>query len=139
MTDITKHTGSCLCGAIKFVISGKLREVVNCHCGQCRKAHGHFAAYSAVPRDQISFLNDQGLTWYKSSEHARRGFCRECGSSLFWDRLASDTLCVAAGSLDQPTGLISVRHIFVDDAGDYYEIEDSLEKFPGTMGENQPG
>ncbi len=72
----------------------------------------------------------RGLKWHQSSDEARRGFCQECGASMFWDRLSDDMVSIAAGTIDEPTGLKTIRHIFVADKGDYYEIEDSLEKLP---------
>lgn len=126
--------GGCLCGAVRYAISGKLREVVNCHCGQCRKFHGHFAAYTNAAVSDLTLTGRPNLKWYRSSSFARRGFCKRCGSSLFWQRLKSPTISIAAGTLDAPTGLKTVRHIFVADIGDYYKIADRLERLPGTMG-----
>lgn len=123
------HSGRCECGAIRFTIAGALREVVNCHCGQCRRLHGHFAAYTNGALAGLSFTEERGLRWYQSSPAARRGFCGECGSSLFWHRTGGDTISIAAGCLDAPTGLHTGRHIFVAHRGDYYEIaEDGLEQ-----------
>lgn len=125
--------GRCLCGAVSYTLHGPLRGVVNCHCGQCLHTHGHFAAYTNVRRADLHFEEDRGLKWYESSERARRGFCGECGASLFWDRRGGDSISVAAGTLDRPTGLKTVANIFVADKGDYYEIEDGLPSHPGTM------
>jgi hypothetical protein len=130
MTDVQSLQGSCLCGEVKFNITGTLRPVSYCHCSQCRKTHGHFGAYTSVQDTSLRFENNQGLAWYRASNFARRGFCRECGSSLFWQRDATQTISIAAGSLDLPTGLIADRHIFVNDAGDYYQINDGLLIFP---------
>ncbi len=129
-------TGGCLCGAVRYELRGELRGVYNCHCGQCRRSHGHFGAYSSVTHDQISFTERRGLNWYRSSNIARRGFCGECGSSLFWEPADKDHLAIAAGSFDQPSGLTTLGHIFTDDKGDYYTIDDDLESWPGTMSEN---
>jgi hypothetical protein len=107
--------------------------VVNCHCGQCRKWHGHYAAYTAAPRQNVSISGESRLSWYVSSKIARRGFCAFCGSSLFWQPFDEREISIAAGSLDEPTGLETVRHIFVADKGDYYEITDDLEQLPGTQ------
>jgi len=119
-------TGRCLCGAVDFKIDGKLRPVSNCHCSQCRKTTGHFGAFTAVDRKDLSFNEDKGLKWFQSSESARRGFCQECGSTLFFDMPERDIIAIAAGSLETPTGLSTSSHIFVDDKGDYYEISDDL-------------
>jgi hypothetical protein len=116
--------GNCLCGAVSFVIDGPLRDVINCHCGQCRRSHGHFAAYTAAPWDTITFASDEGLAWFCSSASARRGFCKRCGSSLFWELDGDPVLRIAAGSLEPPTGLTSVKHIYVDDKSDYYTLTD---------------
>jgi hypothetical protein len=127
------HTGSCLCGAVKFEIDGPMRDVVACHCGQCQKTHGNFAAYSATDTDKLRLTEDRGLAWFISSETARRGFCRECGASLFWEPNFADYTAVAAGSLDNPTGLKLVRHIFTDHKPDWYEIKDGLEQVAQSM------
>jgi len=123
------HAGHCLCGAVSYSIDGLLRDVINCHCGQCRRFHGHFAAYTAAPRSAVS-IHDQNrqLKWYASSDKARRGFCRRCGSSLFWDAHGSELLRIAAGTLDQPTGLRTAAHIYIADQGDYYAVTDELDK-----------
>ncbi|HEY5598606.1 MAG TPA: GFA family protein [Kiloniellales bacterium] len=123
-----RATGRCLCGAVAYRVHGPLRDVVNCHCQQCRRTHGHTAAYSRARRVDLVMTETRGLTWYRSSETARRGFCRECGASLFWDPLDGDSMAIAAGSIDAPTGLKTIRHIFVADKGDYYDIADGLEQ-----------
>jgi hypothetical protein len=59
-----------------------------------------------------------------------RGFCKECGSSLFWDpKTTSDEIWISAGTLNLPTGLKTVGHVWLSQAGDYYEITDDLPKF----------
>jgi hypothetical protein len=125
-----RATGRCLCGAVRYQIRGPLRGVVNCHCGQCLRTHGNVAAYTSAARADLVLTEDRGLKWYRSSEVARRGFCRDCGASLFWERLSGGRVAVAAGSIDPPSGLKTIRHVFVADKGDYYEIADGLETFP---------
>lgn len=133
MTADHSHEGGCLCGAVRYRVTGRLRDVMNCHCSQCRRAHGHFAAYAAVRQRDLAFLEQGGLAWYISSARARRGFCQVCGSSLFWQPSDLDYVAVAAGSLDQPSGLKTRGHIYVADKGDYYEIEDGLAQFPAGV------
>ncbi len=132
-TSTDKHTGGCLCGAVTFDIEGPMRDVVACHCGQCQKTHGNFAAYSAADKAKLHLTEDRGLAWYSSSDSARRGFCRECGASLFWEPGFADYVSVAAGALDSPTGLKLVRHIFTDDKPDWYNITDGLEQVAQSM------
>jgi len=127
-----RATGACLCGGVRFAVRGPLRDVIVCHCSQCRRTHGHVAAYTSAARGDVVFSEESTLKWYASSERARRGFCAECGASLFWEPAGEGRLAIAAGSLDAPTGLKTVRHVFVDDAADYYEITDGLPREGGS-------
>lgn len=122
------RTGSCLCGAVKFEVNGPLRDVVLCHCAMCRKTHGHIGAYTNAPKAHLRLIETRGLKWYASSGFARRGFCSECGASLFWERLNADVVSIAAGTLDEPTGLRTTLQIFVDSAGDYYDVDPAVQK-----------
>ncbi len=116
------HRGGCLCGAVTYRIAGPLRDVVACHCGQCRKTSGHYVAATAARADDLTISEDGALRWYRSSEQAERGFCGVCGASLFWRRMAGDEVSIMAGGLEAPTGLSLTTHIFVADAGDYYDV-----------------
>jgi len=130
MSEQELHSGSCLCGGVRYQIQGALRDVVACHCSQCRKTSGHFVAMTSAPLDAISFLAANSLVWYRSSESAERGFCNRCGGNLFWRQLDGETVSIAAGTLDTPTGLKIREHIFVADKSDYYELEDAAPKKP---------
>lgn len=132
MSDV--HTGQCLCGRVRFSAEGPLREVVACHCGQCRRQTGHFYAATNVADDSLTVIGGRDVTWYKASPGARRGFCSTCGSALFWKHEAEAYTSILAGAFDQPSGLRLTRHIFCADKGDYYEIADGLPQFAGSDG-----
>ena len=121
-----KRTGGCHCGAVTYSATGPVREVVYCHCTQCRRQSGHFVAATACSDEQLSVSGPDNLTWYAASESAKRGFCRTCGSLLFWKANGSDMTSIMAGSFDRPSGLIESHHIYVADSGDYYRIADGL-------------
>lgn len=120
------HTGSCLCGAVSFEITGELKAPDACHCGQCRKQSGHYWASTDVPRSAATIRGEDNVTWFQSSETVRRGFCSTCGSALFWEPIGQDRLAIAMGAFDKPTGTHLKMHIFVADKGDYYDIADGL-------------
>ncbi len=122
-------TGGCLCGDVRYEVKGPLRDVVNCHCSMCQKLHGTFGAHSKARKENIRITNDKGLGWYKTSDVARRGFCKHCGSSLFWDPFDLDATGIIAGSLDGPTGLKTMGHIFVSEKSDFYDITDDNPQF----------
>ena len=121
-----EKTGGCLCGSVRFRIAGALRDVVFCHCGQCRRQTGHFYAATNVDDRAIRVSGEEHVTWYAASEDAKRGFCSHCGSALFWKHRADSHVSVLAGAFDQPSGLKPGYHIFVADKGDHYEIGDGL-------------
>ena len=74
------------------------------------------------------------LRWFATSARGRRGFCGTCGSSLFFEPAGEDRLAIAAGSLDQPSGLEIMGHEYVADKADYVRIDDGLPAFPGDFG-----
>ena len=113
---------SCECGAVAFDLHGPLRDVVVCHCLQCRKTLGHYWAATSVPTPQLHLRKSESLIWYRSSDVARRGFCSGCGSSLFYELDGEARTSVGAGTLDGETVLSTTKHIFIKDKGDYYDI-----------------
>lgn len=125
-------SGGCYCGAVRYEVQGPLRGVVNCHCTQCAKLNGNFGSHSKAPKAKINITNKEGLKWYKISDVARRGFCQECGSGLFWDHIEQNALGIIAGSLENPVGLETIGHIFVEDKSEFYEITDDIQQFRGS-------
>lgn len=122
LPDAPLH-GSCLCGAVAFEAVPPLRDVVACHCNSCRKQSGHFWATSTVPDERFRLLKDEGLAWIATSPKAQRGFCKDCGSFLFWKPSDEARISFSMGAIDGPTGLVTVAHLLPEEAGDYYSPE----------------
>ncbi len=120
------HTGSCLCGAVTFETTGPLRPSVACHCTQCRKVSGHYWSATSVPKEALSITRADGLKWYRSSAKAQRGFCGQCGATLFWKPEDEPRMSISSGAFDGPTGMTTAKHIYCADKGDYYDIEDGV-------------
>jgi hypothetical protein len=118
--------GGCLCGAVRYEVRGPLRPVVACHCTQCRRMTGHFLAATAARDGDLTITGGTALKWYSASARARRGFCADCGSTLFWHGTGRDYVAIAAGSIDGATGLKLVQHIHTPDKGDYYGLGDGV-------------
>lgn len=131
------YTGSCLCGGVAYEIRGQLSPVDYCHCSQCRRTSGHFVAAASCRPDALDLIADESLGWYESSATADRGFCKVCGSSLLWRPKHGRHISVMAGSLDAPTGLKAVEHIYVADASDYYMMADGLPQHAGKPDSTQ--
>ena len=124
-------SGGCLCGGVRYQITGECRDIINCHCENCRRTHGHIAAYTSVRQSELKFTCQHTLQWYHDeSPDTFRGFCNCCGASLFWDaRDGRGKISVAAGSMDDSRELKTIGHVFVSEAGKYYEINDALPCF----------
>ncbi len=125
-TAMTVHKGSCLCGAVRFEVVGRLPAPDGCHCSKCRKHSGHYFVSTDVPRSALTIHGSDRVTWFRSSEKAQRGFCSLCGSSLFWSPLHKDWIGVAMGAFDSVTDTRIAVHVFVSEKGDYYDIADGV-------------
>ena len=122
-----RATGRCLCGAVTYEVRGPLRDVVLCHCVECRRWAGNVGAFAATANDDLVVAETGALRWIDSPEskrHARRGFCENCGSSLFWRAADAERTGIAVGTLDPPTGLRFTAHIYAQDAPDWDTLPD---------------
>ena len=126
---VTIKIASCLCGGVKIKTKGKLRHVINCHCKQCMKTHGNYAAYTSCSEDNITFINKKTLKWFESSKIAKRGFCSTCGASMFYKFLQSKNISIAAGMFSNPTKLKTQSNIFTKNKLDYYKLDLKIPKF----------
>ena len=123
----SRATGRCLCGAVTFEVRGPLRDVVLCHCVECRRWTGSVGAFAATLVEDLVIGETGALRWIDSPESARgarRGFCSSCGSSLFWQAAGGERVSIAAGTLDEPTRLRVAAHIYTHQAGDWDELPD---------------
>lgn len=132
----TRINGRCMCGAVRFEVRGPFRDIIACHCRECRRMSGHYAAATAARPENLTLLEDAELRWYRASDAAARGFCARCGSSLFWKPDSGDRVSVYVGSLDHTHGLRLAAHIFVAEKGEYYDVpgDEEVEVCAGSSG-----
>ena len=100
-------SGTCLCGACAFTLRGPTGPVTACHCDQCRRLSGHFAASFDASEDALDWLRRDALAEYETPGGAQRGFCGTTGGRL-------------------------AEHIFVAGKGSYYEVTDGLPAYAGS-------
>jgi len=129
--NLERVSGGCYCGRVRYQARGISRDVVECHCSQCRKQAGHRYASTGAKTSEVEIEGAENITWFRASPDAERGFCSTCGSHLFWRQCDEDYTSILAASLDAPSGLRMTKHIFVDDKADYYQIDDGLPQFAG--------
>lgn len=117
---MSELSGQCLCGAVRFSVSGEINRVSACYCSQCRAQNGGGAFHGAEFRGEINLHDETNLKWYASSAKARRGFCDKCGSSLFWQSTSNtDYFDVSLGAFPEDTEFELDAHIFVDSKANY--------------------
>ncbi len=124
--------GSCLCGGIRYTVSGPVHRMGHCHCSMCRKHHGAaFGTYVNAYATDFAIVEGEALLGrYASSPDAVRTFCTRCGSTMTWLGHASPgEVGIAAGTLDDDPGIRPERHIFVASKAPWYTLpEDGLPK-----------
>jgi hypothetical protein len=113
-TEGMHFEGGCHCGAIRFSVQGPMRQIVVCHCYDCRRLTGSSWSATAVPEDNFEFLSKARPRWYASSSWAQRGFCEKCGANMLYKIMNRPMLSVAAGALDDSNALRVSGQIFAD-------------------------
>jgi hypothetical protein len=95
-------SGGCQCGSVRFACDSPPLNVHVCHCRMCQKAvGGPFAVICPVVKSAFRVTRG-AFSWFHSSDVARRGFCRDCGTPMIFDYPEADDIGVLAGALDQP-------------------------------------
>lgn len=95
-------SGGCQCGAVRYHARAMLDNAHICHCRMCQKAVGNvFAAMVAAPRDALTWTRGTPAG-FLSSDQVTRGYCRDCGTPLFYDFMGGDRVNLTIGSLDHP-------------------------------------
>ncbi len=135
MTSIT--VGSCLCGDVRFEISGELENFFLCHCKRCRKDTG--SAHSAN-----LFSSKATLTWISGLDAIQiykmpgtrheKSFCNKCGSALPSVQLEGALVVVPAGSLDSAIEIRPSAHICFASRAEWDARLDDIQKFNGLPG-----
>ncbi len=125
-------TGRCLCGGVRFEITGPPGPVVYCHCSRCRRASGSsFATNASVRSEEFRIVSGGELVReYESAPGNRRAFCSRCGSPLYGTFADLPSVRrVRLGTLDSAGGAKAVAHIWLGSKSDWFQITDQLEQF----------
>lgn len=120
---MTDASGGCLCGKVRFKAHNVDEKFHACHCGMCRRWGGS-PAFAAMT-GKIEFENEDQIGIYDSSEWAERGFCKHCGSNLFY-RLKSGEHFMLVGAFDDPAPFKMIGEIYVDHQPDGYRFAGDL-------------
>lgn len=118
------HTGSCLCGAVKFELEGEFKKFFLCHCSRCRKTSGtaHCANLFAPDATLTWLSGEDKLSFYRLEDtHFARTFCSTCGSSVPTNAKSRGLVVVPAGCLDTDVDITPQAHIFMNSKGNWDE------------------
>lgn len=126
------YTGGCLCGNVRFQITGPIRDIVYCHCSQCRKVQGSaFATNGAVQADEFLIVSGaNALVGYRYGPGKMKYFCSACGSPLYSKNEAlPGVVRIRLGTVEGEVAERPWCHIFVGSKANWYEITDGLPQF----------
>ncbi|MFC0267019.1 GFA family protein [Kushneria aurantia] len=127
MTDIVERAGGCLCGAVRF----RARhggEVSLCHCSMCRRATGG-PLFAVLCDGEAQFEEGSPVGVYHSSEQGERGFCQQCGSSLYFHHRGENFYAFTAGSFDDQGPMVLTSQIFIDDKPGFYALANDTPRY----------
>jgi hypothetical protein len=96
---------SCLCGSVKYKISGKVGDILHYHCLSCRKTHG----------SDFNLLSKDSLKSFESSAGKHRYFCLNCGTQVYAKRDETSHVILRLGSLDSKINSLEKKHIGVSE------------------------
>lgn len=123
-------TGSCLCGKVTYEITGKIGDIIHCHCQTCRKAHGSaFSSVSSVDDANFKLSGEDALNAFESSQGKWRYFCSNCGTQIFAKRENTNHVILRLGSLDTDPMSLEKSHIWVSQKASWYQINRELPQY----------
>ncbi|PSM49297.1 aldehyde-activating protein [Chroococcidiopsis sp. CCALA 051] len=131
MSNSGVATGSCLCRAVSLSTTSMNDRVGACHCNMCRKWGGGALLVVDCGSD-VSFLGEENIGIYQSSEWAERGFCKQCGSHLFYRLKQNQQYYIPAGILDNDEGFVFEHQVFIDEKPAYYSFANETKNMTGA-------
>ena len=122
--------GGCLCGKVRYEISGRLFDASHCHCSQCRRQHGAvYATYADFDPDDFRWVSgEELLKIYEPTPEGGWCFCSECGSSLAGTEHGK-VFSITLGTVEGDPGIEPESHIFTGSKAQWHQIDDALPQF----------
>lgn len=129
MTVTQQHHGACLCGAVSVDVITQSNSIGVCHCSMCR-TWGGGPLFAVEFAGDVDFKGEEYITIFSSSEWAERGFCKQCGTHLFY-RLKEDRhYALPVGLLAGDDWKVN-EQIFIDQKPTYYSLAEKTKELTG--------
>jgi hypothetical protein len=120
--------GGCLCGAVRWRVTGEPLYAYHCHCRMCQRQSGAaFLTGMTFPFSAVKWVKGEPRL-FQSSENAKRGFCAQCGSWVSWQWL-EDKISMTAGSFDHADGIHPDYHVFTESQAPWLDVDDALPRY----------
>jgi hypothetical protein len=131
MSTLIIGKGSCLCGAVNVSAKTMSNKVGACHCSMCQKWAGGPLMVVDCGSD-VSFQGEENIGVFNSSEWAERGFCKKCGSHLFYRLKESNQHFMPVGLFDVGEEWIFDHQVFIDEKPEYYCFSNETQNITGA-------
>jgi hypothetical protein len=132
MSEAPRLAGGCLCGAVRFTAAPATHDYGICHCNMCRRwTAGPFMAIDCD--GTLAFDADADVGIYESSHWAERGFCKKCGTPLFYRLRGKDAYHVSVEAFDETGDFKLVSEIFIDEKPAHYSLANDTKKMTGAQ------
>lgn len=131
MVNETEHKGSCLCGAVRVLVTKSSNSVGVCHCKTCR-TWGGGPLFAVDCGTEVTFSSEDHITVFQSSDWAERGFCRTCGSHLFYRLRQNGHYILPVGLLEDGSAWNFDHQVFIDEKPDFYAFANETKDMTGA-------
>ena len=126
-----RRSGGCLCGAVRFSAAPQGHDIGCCHCSMCRRwTAGPFLVIDCG--NTVQFDDAANVGTYRSSDWAERGFCKRCGTPLFYRLVGHDLYFMSAEAFDERDDFAFTSEIFIDEKPPYYAFANATKKMTGA-------
>ena len=131
MVSEVERRGSCLCGAVLISLKTTNSHVGACHCSMCRKWGGG-PALSLEEVGEVQIEGPENISVFSSSEWAERGFCKTCGTHIFYRLKEGGHYSIPTGLLDNDDDLVLDQQIFIDEKPSFYAFANKTKTMTGA-------
>ncbi len=129
-SETSERKGHCLCGAVQITAHDASKHVGACHCDMCRRwGGGPFIELDCGAH--VTVTGEDHITAYSSSDWAERGFCKTCGTNLFYRLKETGQHMIAAGIFDDQDDLTFRTQVFIDQKPSYYSFAEKTDNMTG--------
>ena len=126
---VERASGGCLCAGVRFTAALRDRGFGACHCSMCRRWTA--GPFLSIECQDVAIADTTHLGVYRSSTWAERGFCKQCGTPLFYRLVDRDFYAVSIEAFDDNEAFAFTSQIFIDEKPAYYTFANSTKTMTG--------